>query len=227
MKKNENGFSAIEGLLVLVVVGVIGFAGWYVWQSKNKTNQSLANANNTSTSATVPKGSKKPIESTAPKPAAQQYLEIKEWNVKVPLSDEIKDLKYEVTTKGLNLHDKNQAVIKFYTQRLKDAQGVCSNNNFPVTLNRGISSDIPVMGDGPGPDDSTSNTYGYLYDHNTIQPDGGRIHVGLIKIGTYYYTDALFPGSSCDNAGNAAVVKATNAEPIDAIVKAVKAMQPL
>lgn len=36
MKTNQKGFSAIEGILVLVIVGLIGFVGWYVWQS-NKT----------------------------------------------------------------------------------------------------------------------------------------------------------------------------------------------
>gem|GEM_PF-5416893 len=36
MKKNQHGFGAIEGLLLLVIVSLIGFVGWYVWQSKNK-----------------------------------------------------------------------------------------------------------------------------------------------------------------------------------------------
>jgi len=39
MYKNEKGFSAVEGLLILVTVGVIGFVGWYVWQSKNEGNK--------------------------------------------------------------------------------------------------------------------------------------------------------------------------------------------
>jgi len=38
MKKNQKGFSVVEGLLVLVIVGIIGFVGWYVWQSKQKAN---------------------------------------------------------------------------------------------------------------------------------------------------------------------------------------------
>ncbi len=42
MKKNQNGFSAVEGLLILVIVGLLGGVGWYVWQNKqddsSKTN---------------------------------------------------------------------------------------------------------------------------------------------------------------------------------------------
>lgn len=36
MNKNQKGFSAVEILIVVVVVGLIGGASWYVWQSKNK-----------------------------------------------------------------------------------------------------------------------------------------------------------------------------------------------
>ena len=43
MKKNQKGFSLIEGLLILVIVGLLGGVGWYVWQSSEKTKQSLEN----------------------------------------------------------------------------------------------------------------------------------------------------------------------------------------
>lgn len=45
MKKNQSGFSAVELLILLVVIGLIGGAGWYVWQSKSKNSSS----NNTQT----------------------------------------------------------------------------------------------------------------------------------------------------------------------------------
>lgn len=51
MKKNQQGFSVVESLLILVVVGIIGFVGWYVWQAKNKTNKSPDTANQISTPA--------------------------------------------------------------------------------------------------------------------------------------------------------------------------------
>jgi Tfp pilus assembly protein PilV len=54
MKKNQNGFSAIEALLVLVVVGLVGFIGWYVWNN-NKSAQPKTNSasNNLSAVTTV------------------------------------------------------------------------------------------------------------------------------------------------------------------------------
>ncbi len=38
----QKGFTAIEGLLLLVIIGMLGFTGWFVWhsqQSTSKTNQ--------------------------------------------------------------------------------------------------------------------------------------------------------------------------------------------
>jgi|GEM_PF-1513830 len=216
MKKlNQKGFGVVEILIIIVAVGLLGVVGWLVYdRQKSKTSDT----SNTQVSTTQKE------EATVTK---EKFLEIKEWSVKVPLTDQISDLSYEVTGRNLNLHDKNQPVIKFYTARLKKANGICSENYFPVSLNRGIATDIPIMGDGPNPDDTTSNSYGYFYDHNEIKPDGGRIKVGLIKVGTYYYTDALYPGAACSNYNDATAERARNEEPKDAIVEAVKAMQPL
>ncbi len=49
--KNQRGFSAVEGLLILVIVGLIGFTGWYVWQAKSNTEKTLNQASSTSSSS--------------------------------------------------------------------------------------------------------------------------------------------------------------------------------
>lgn len=41
MNKNQKGFSAVEGLLILIIVGLIGFTGWYVWQAKQNADKTL------------------------------------------------------------------------------------------------------------------------------------------------------------------------------------------
>lgn len=35
MRKNQHGFSIIEGLLILIAVVILVFVGWYVWHRKN------------------------------------------------------------------------------------------------------------------------------------------------------------------------------------------------
>src|SRR5262245_19327597 len=48
LMNKQRGFSAIEGLLILVIIGTLGFIGWYVYSSNNKTIQTLDNAGKTS-----------------------------------------------------------------------------------------------------------------------------------------------------------------------------------
>lgn len=64
LKRNDSGFSAVEGILVLLIVGIVGFVGWYVWNQNNKT----PNSNNTSANTnTVPTSKPKTsTNSTAP-----------------------------------------------------------------------------------------------------------------------------------------------------------------
>lgn len=50
MKKNQNGFSLVEVLLVLILITLVSFAGWYVLNRKfdeESSKNSLVNQNNT------------------------------------------------------------------------------------------------------------------------------------------------------------------------------------
>src|SRR4051812_7327602 len=60
MKSNQKGFSAVEGLLILVVVCLIGFIGWYVWRTKSQTDKSLNTAASTSATASTSKNTASP-----------------------------------------------------------------------------------------------------------------------------------------------------------------------
>jgi hypothetical protein len=88
LSKNQNGFSAIEAILILVILGIIGVTGYFVWHAKQSTDKSL-----TPNASTTP-SYKKSNKSTNPTPTTtttpqQQYLVIKEWSVKIPLSSTI------------------------------------------------------------------------------------------------------------------------------------------
>lgn len=49
MKKNQKGFSAVEGILILVIIGVLGFVGWYVRDSKKEVDKTSQASSATST----------------------------------------------------------------------------------------------------------------------------------------------------------------------------------
>lgn len=52
MNADQKGFSAVEAVLVIVIVGAIGFVGWYVYHSLRTTNNAYNAATKTSNSAT-------------------------------------------------------------------------------------------------------------------------------------------------------------------------------
>jgi hypothetical protein len=61
---NEDGFSAVEAILILIVVAIIGFAGWFVWHSQQATSKTLDAANNSSAASSSK-------QSTTSKPSNQ------------------------------------------------------------------------------------------------------------------------------------------------------------
>lgn len=87
--KNYKGFSAVEGLLVLVIVGIIAATGYFVMHAQKQTNKSLDNAASSSQAlATAKKNS-----------SSKAYLEIKEWGVRAPYDGKL-SIKYKIQTEG-------------------------------------------------------------------------------------------------------------------------------
>jgi type II secretory pathway pseudopilin PulG len=92
MKKSQDGFSAVEGLLIAVIVGMLGGVGWYVWHSQQQADETYSQtANSTATPKT-----KKTSSSTTNKDL--KYLEVKEWSVKFSLSSNVEDAVYRTST---------------------------------------------------------------------------------------------------------------------------------
>lgn len=73
---DQKGFGLIEGLLVVVVIGLLSAAGWYVWSSRSDDEAPVAQPS----ASTIEQADNEPTE------ASSDYLEIKEWGVRVPLS---------------------------------------------------------------------------------------------------------------------------------------------
>ncbi|HET9098511.1 MAG TPA: hypothetical protein VFN51_02740 [Candidatus Saccharimonadales bacterium] len=50
-KRDQGGFSAVEGLLIVVIVALLAFVGWYVYSSNKKASDTINTANHTNTAA--------------------------------------------------------------------------------------------------------------------------------------------------------------------------------
>lgn len=90
-KQNSLGFTAVEGLLILVVILLVGFVGYYVATAKQKTNQTLNNANSANQSTASVNNGKASLQNG--------YFTIKEWGVRAKYSSKI-ELQYKVKNTG-------------------------------------------------------------------------------------------------------------------------------
>jgi len=93
-KRDQSGFSTVEIVLVVIVAAVIIAAGSFVayrYHHKNVSTKSSA-ATGSSQTATQPQST----TTTQTQQPAAQYLDIKEWGVKMPLSATIKTAYYDV-----------------------------------------------------------------------------------------------------------------------------------
>jgi prepilin-type N-terminal cleavage/methylation domain-containing protein len=58
---SQKGFSAVEAIIVLVVVAVLALGGWYIWKKNNNTDTSK---NTASQQKETPKEDEKPVDGT-------------------------------------------------------------------------------------------------------------------------------------------------------------------
>ena len=166
----QSGFSAVEVLLVFLVVAVLAVTGLVVYQhhKPGSAKNSAAASNNQTT--TQPKS----ITTTQPAQTTTQYLTITEWGVKMPLSSGISDAYYVVSTssKGTDGLPNNM----FLGLKSLDSSGCAASSNAsnaaPVMLFRATTTEVdPVSGklvsqETPG---VTIGNYFYGYSLNKNQ----------------------------------------------------------
>jgi hypothetical protein len=92
-RDHQSGFSTTVILLVVLVVAVLAVTGVVVYQHHKTGSAKDRAAANTTQTTTQPSGT----TTTQPAPTTTQYLTIKEWGVKLPLSSTINDAYYVVS----------------------------------------------------------------------------------------------------------------------------------
>lgn len=116
MKNNQDGFGAIEALLIAIVIGLIGGAGWYVYNSQKKTNQTLD----------------KTAQSQSEPQKAAEYMEVKDWGVRM---SSISNSKYKVTIPNKVYAGKNPEASLKQSSSGKLEQVYLMASGFTVTEN--------------------------------------------------------------------------------------------
>ena len=91
-RDHQSGFSTSVILLAVLVVTALAVTGLVVYQQHKSNSAKSSAATNTSQTTTPPSST----TTTQPAPTTTQYLTIKEWGVKLPLSSAINDAYYAV-----------------------------------------------------------------------------------------------------------------------------------
>jgi len=70
LNRDQAGFSAVETILIIVIVAIVGFVGWFVYHSKQNSDKALDAATSTNQNAGPRFKSKVTKPSTTSTPAA-------------------------------------------------------------------------------------------------------------------------------------------------------------
>jgi hypothetical protein len=166
----QSGFTIVEGLLIVVALVALVGGGWLVYQ-------------HTKQSATRTDAASNPNQSTQQTPASPAptvaYLEIKEWSIKLPLSDSIKDA-YYIPSSG-NVDENGQTNVMWLSLR-----SLTSTACNPANNNKGDLGAIgSLMRITPG---QTDGVTGELLTKEF--PNG-------TTIGSYYYAYKSWATTQC------------------------------
>jgi len=184
MKKlNSRGFSAVEVLILIVIVGLVSSAAWYVGRKSGSDNKKtpLSQTATTSTQTTSQTPSTTTTDTT-------KYVSIKEWGVKIPESYIPAGFVYEVGAS----QDPN-GTITFNSTDLKAAG--CTQKNYGFIVARGKAGDT-YIGDG-----GDKSNFKEIYDQ--YHANASTFH--MIFNNYYFFDDA---GTVC--SGGQAEITAQN-----------------
>jgi len=171
MKKlslNNKGFGLVGVLLVILVLAAAGGTGAYVYHKNHKAKTSTTTSNSSSSSKTSNNSSTTTQGSNSTQ-NQQSHLTIKEWGVKLPLSDAIKDAYYVVSTSSQDANGQpNTMWLGLTSLNSKGCNAALANQGQSTQLGA-------LLRVSPTETDPVSGTpYKQLY------PNG-------VTIGNYYY----------------------------------------
>lgn len=142
-KSDQRGLGGLEMLLIVVILAILGFVSWFIYHSSHKTKDALDKTAALSSQQADTKTAKPQAPTTT---VITKTFAFKEYNVKITLSDSLKDLSY--TAKQIDNGDGTKATDLFLNYpSLATAIDGCntakgSDGNF-AALNKG-SGQFPV-----------------------------------------------------------------------------------
>jgi hypothetical protein len=129
MIRNQKGFSAVEALLIVIIVGMLGGVGYYVWHSQKQVDNTYSQTANSS---------------AAPK-LKEKIITIPEWGVKATIATNL-TLQYKI-------EEGNSSFAKFSSKELKSSGPYCGDGtgNYGGGIERYLQNEeVHTGSDGAG-----------------------------------------------------------------------------
>jgi hypothetical protein len=161
-RENQSGFSAIEGLLIVLAIAVLAAGGLAVYQhNRVKVTDAAPNSNQTTNQQTT--------TTTTPN---QNVVKIPELGIQITVPDSIKDLTYQVSTVTLRNGNKG-TLATFSTTSLTAADASCNPSSIAVGSLEKASGQYPTASE----DQYATLDYGQLVKQfPTFYISGGVEH---------------------------------------------------
>lgn len=188
MKANQKGFSAVEILIVIVVVGLLGAVGWLVYdRQKSKSD----NKDMTTQVSQEDKKQETPKEEVKKADANEGYLLVKEWGLRFKTPTGLTDVKYTIHGDTVSFFAKPTGSNVQYRadyDKYEDGRSQYATGN----LYRSTSSTKPFAGDMTREGKKVGDYYYYT------SWAFSSLATGAACVGTYGDGD-----SSCEQEGKA------------------------
>ncbi len=167
-REHQSRFTTSVILLAVLVVAVLAVTGLVLYQHHKPNSAKTSAATSPTQTTTQPQST----ATTQAQPAVMQYLTIKEWGVKIPLSSKVQDAYYVVPTGITNNADQRPSGIYLDVASLKNSCSDISVGNTNTSIEKAVGEIVRAL---PTDKDPVS---GKLYTE--LNPNG-------TTIGGYYY----------------------------------------
>lgn len=122
MKKlNSKGFSAIEGVLIVITAGIIGGVSWFVWHSKNSISNTYDNA--AKNQAVTPVKTKPECKTTNSNIACLTYGQARQITFTVPDGWNVLDVFWKGATQNLIVLRNNDVYTPGQKATIRNSEG--------------------------------------------------------------------------------------------------------
>jgi hypothetical protein len=205
MKKFQEGFSAIEALLIVIIVGMLGGVGYYVYHSQQQVDKIYTQ---TSNNGTVHNTNKTSTPSLETKNSNAGYFVIKEWGVRAKYSGTL-TLQYSPDAN-------DSSVLNFNSSQLKAADPThCTDGIDGGGVIVRYAPTDPVEAEGGG-------SLGTAQQYFTASNDRAAGNY-YSKVGDYYY-QYQHPQSACSDKDSADTLQTQTDDAVNAIVQNLQAV---